>query len=70
MTNFYIYNWYFQPITYLYVYNRYFKVFLFKDNQFKYQDFFFTYLITKFKIHKISRLEPKFIHFDISILKL
>ena len=40
MTNFYLYNWYFQPITDLYVCGGYFKVFLFKDNQFKYQDFF------------------------------
>ena len=59
MTNFYVYNWYFHSITYLYVYNGYFKVFLFKDNQFKYQDFFLTYLITKFKIHKIINLEPQ-----------
>ena len=35
------------------------KFFSFKDNQFKYQDFFLTYLITKFNIHKISKLEPQ-----------
>ena len=50
MTNFYVYNWYFQPISDLFVYNGYLKKKFFEDNQFKYQDFF-TYLITKFKIY-------------------